>query len=136
MSLNGVWRVRFDGVSVIVKAGPSATESRFYERIAPALRPAGVPIPDLYHSYHQPEHHWLVIEDIPVPLPVRNPNQWQPDPQIVSILARLHATTRTQPLDPPDVHPHHWHPQSTQTALGCLPPDDETVLSPILERLE
>jgi aminoglycoside phosphotransferase (APT) family kinase protein len=136
MSLNGVWRVRFNEVSLIVKAGPSATESRFYEHVAPRLRPTGVPIPDLYVAFHEPERHWLVIEDISTPLPIPQANAWQPNERIIAILARLHAATRAEPPDLPGIQPHHWHPESTQAALGCLPPDQAAALTPILDRLQ
>lgn len=136
MSLNSVWRVRFDDASVIVKAGPSAHEAHFYERVASSLRLASIPIPDLYHSFHEPERHWLLIEDIPRPLPIPSPDDWQPDDRIVTILARLHAATRARPPDLPAREPHRWRPEATSSALGFLQPDVATTLAPMLERLQ
>ncbi|HYI15257.1 MAG TPA: hypothetical protein VEX37_07700, partial [Thermomicrobiales bacterium] len=124
MSLNGVWRVLFDDASVIVKAGASENESRFYERVAPSMRAAGIPIPALYLTHHEPERHWLVIEDIPTPLPIPSAGDWQPDERIVAILARLHATTRAEPPDLPEQEPHRWDPDATSAALNCLKPND------------
>jgi|GEM_PF-1184421 len=136
MSLNGVWRVAFEHGSVIVKAGPSATESRFYSRVAPTLRPAGVPIPDLYLTFDEDEQHWLVIEDIPTPYPTATVGTWQPDERIIAILARLHATTRANPPDLPGIEPHHWQPESTRAAIDLLPAADASALAPILARLQ
>ena len=64
MSLSAVWRVHVAGASAIVKVSPSGDEARFYEQIAPSLRTAGVPIPELELALHEPDSHWLVIEDI------------------------------------------------------------------------
>ena len=136
MSLSGVWRVRFATTSAIVKVSPSAYEAGFYERVAPSLRAAGVTIPDLYLSLHEAERHWVVIEDIPTPLPVADPANWRPDERVVAILARLHATTRAQPPRLPATAPHRWLPESTTAALGCLKPDDAAALAPMLERLQ
>jgi aminoglycoside phosphotransferase (APT) family kinase protein len=136
MSLSGVWRVRFTTTSAIVKSSPSAHEAAFYEGVAPTLRAAGVPIPDLYLSLHEAERHWLVIEDIPTPLPVADPAGWKPDERIVAILARLHATTRAQLPDLAALERHHWSPEATAAALSFLRPNDATTLAPILERLQ
>jgi hypothetical protein len=136
MSLSGVWRVRFATTSAIVKGSTSVYEAGFYERVAPSLRAAGVPIPDLYLALHEAELHWLVIEDIPTPLPVPGPADWQPNERIVAILARLHATTRAQPPDLPVLERHFWSPEATSAALSFLRPNDATALAPMLERLQ
>jgi hypothetical protein len=34
------------------------------------LRQAGIPIPELKWSCHLPDSHWLILEEIPHPLPV------------------------------------------------------------------
>lgn len=136
MSRSGVWRVRFAATSLIVKVSPSAFEARFYEEIAPSLRLAGVPIPDLELVLHEPDTHWLVIEDIPEPLPVLPAGSWQPDPRIVAILARLHAITRAQPPDLPEPPTRAWTDEMTQAALSCLPDSNAAILRPLLARLQ
>ena len=50
-------------------------------------------------SCHLPDTHWLVLEDIPHPLPVPALDRWRPDPRVVAVLARLHRTTRDWALD-------------------------------------
>lgn len=120
MSLSGVWRVRFGAGSLIVKSSPSSFESRFYEGVAPALRRAGVPIPALEHVHHEPDSHWLVIEDVAEPLSPSRIADWRPDPRVVAILARLHATTRAQPPSLPGSSDRAWTDAMTEAALGCL----------------
>ncbi len=78
MSLSAVWRVHVAGASAIVKVSPSRDEARFYEQIAPSLRTAGVPIPELELALHEPDSHWLVIEDIPTPLLVGHLSRLSP----------------------------------------------------------
>lgn len=136
MSLSGVWRVRFALGSVIVKAGPSPFEARFYERAAPALRAAGVPIPELELAHHEPDTNWLVIEDIPEALPVAQADIWQPDPRIVAILARLHATTRAEPPDLPEPPAHAWTDEMTRAALSCFPASEAADLRPRLSAVQ
>lgn len=130
MSLSGVWRVRGTNASLIVKTGPSPTEARFYEDVAPSLRAEGIPIPALELALAGPDANWLVIEDIPDPLPV-SPGDWQPDTRIVTILARLHATTRASP---PKILPSQrqsWTDAMTQATRSYVPDVDPLILDRI-----
>ncbi len=136
MSLSGVWRVRAASGSLVVKSGPSAFEATFYETVAPSLRASGIPIPDLYLSLHEPARHWLVIEDIPQPLPARPVDGWQPDQRIIEILARLHAVTRANPPDLSTAPVRGWTDEMTSSALDCLQPADGATLAPLLARLQ
>ncbi len=136
MSLSGVWRVRFAGSTAILKVGPSPYEAHFYGHVASSLRAAGVPIPILELALHEPDRHWLVIEDIPTPLPVARAEDWQPDPRIIAILAQLHAITRAQPPDIQEQPDRGWTDAMTQATLSCLRKSDASSLAPLLTRLQ
>jgi aminoglycoside phosphotransferase (APT) family kinase protein len=121
MSLSGVWRVSGTAGSAIIKASSSGYEARFYRDVAPSLRQTGIPIPELLLALDDGTRHWLLLEDIPVPLPIATGSGWQPDREVVTILARLHAATRATPprlANPPF---RGWTDAMTQSALGCLP---------------
>lgn len=135
MSLSSVWRVRCIESSAIVKVSPSSYEAHFYEHVAPSLRAASVPIPELELVLHEPDAHWLVIEDIPEPLPAPRPDVWQPDDRIVAILARLHMTTRAQPPNLPEPPARAWTDAMTLAALACLPASDAASVGPLLTQL-
>jgi hypothetical protein len=133
MSVASVHRVRFADTSVIVKSSPRPAESLFYERIAPQLREAAVPIPTQDWVGHVGGGHWLVLEDIPAPFVALPPDRWQPDPRVVAVLTRLHRTTRDIALDFPESPPHHWTDHATQAALACFPADVAGTLAPLLQ---
>ncbi|HEX5167342.1 MAG TPA: aminoglycoside phosphotransferase family protein [Thermomicrobiales bacterium] len=135
MSFSGVWRVSGAAGSTIVKASQSGYEASFYEGVASSLRRAGVPIPDLLLALDDGTRHWLLLEDIPEPLPVASGPDWQPDGQIVEILARLHATTRARPPRLPNPPARNWTDAMTQSALGCLT-DQGTDLEPLLATMQ
>jgi Ser/Thr protein kinase RdoA (MazF antagonist) len=135
-SLARVYRLRVGGTSFVVKTSPNLTESAFYERAAPMLREAGVPIPTLEWSCHLPDAPWLIIEDLPGMLPAPNSESWQPDPRITTILARLHRATRgwTDTL-PPSRWPA-WTDDVTDPALSCFPAPVREELTPPVRDLQ
>jgi hypothetical protein len=135
MSGSCVWRVRFTGSSVIVKASASPAEARFYELAAGPLREAGILSPRLEWALHEPDAHWLVLEDIPTQLPTQPVAGWRPDPRVIAILARLHALTRTKPPYLPDAPPQTWTDAMTASALALFPPAAAATLAPLLRRL-
>jgi aminoglycoside phosphotransferase (APT) family kinase protein len=136
MSVARVYRVRFAARSVVVKTSPRPAEARFYESTAGRLRAAAVPIPRLEWLAHLPEGHWLVLEDIPTPLPVLPPDRWQPDPRVIAVLVRLHQTTRRMALDFPYAQAHAWTDGVTDTALRCFPTEGAEELAPRLRALQ
>jgi aminoglycoside phosphotransferase (APT) family kinase protein len=135
MSVARVYRVRFDRLSLVVKTSPRPAESRFYERVADRLRAAGVPIPRLEWLAHFPDSYWLVLEDIPNPLPAPPPDHWRPDPRVVAVLVRLHRVTRTWSLDSPEARAHTWTDGVTIAALRCFPAETVEDLAPRLQAL-
>jgi aminoglycoside phosphotransferase (APT) family kinase protein len=136
MSLGRVYRVRFPGGSVIVKTSPRPSEALFYETVAGRLREAGIPIPEMEWSCHLPDSHWLILEDIPDPLPVPPLDRWRPDPRVVAVLARLHRTTRDWALAFPEARALVWTDRVTDAALTCFPARVATALEPHLRALQ
>lgn len=122
MSGARVFRLRLDHDSVVVKASSSGREALFYARVAPRLRPIGVPIPDLLWSARAEGEHWLVLEDIPTPLPVPAMDLWQPDPAMVAVLARLHAHELDLPSEPFSHDGWRWTDAVTDAALSFFAP--------------
>jgi hypothetical protein len=136
MSVARVYRVRFPERSAIVKTSPRPAEARFYESVAGRLRSAGVPIPRLEWVAHLADGHWLVLEDIPNPLPAPPPDRWRPGPRVVAVLVRLHRTTRQMSLDFPDARAHAWTDDATAAALRCFPEERSLDLAPRLRALQ
>ena len=136
MSAAQVARVRFAETSVIVKGNAGEREARFYTRVAPGLRPAGIPVPELEWSTPAGEAHWLILEDIPAPLPTPLGGIGQPDPRAVTILARLHALELDAPAEPSVRDEWHWTDAMTDAALACVPPAAARTLAPRLRRLQ
>jgi aminoglycoside phosphotransferase (APT) family kinase protein len=135
MSGGRVQRVRVAGGSVVVKRA-TPHEARFYRRAAPKLRQAGVPIPDLFLAIDEPDGCWLVIEDVPTPLPVPPAGEWRPDPRVVAILARLHATTRDNPPEIPPPVARDWTDETTDAALARFPGGVAATLAPVLRQFQ
>jgi aminoglycoside phosphotransferase (APT) family kinase protein len=136
MSLGRVYRVHLPDESVIVKTSPRPAESLFYETVADRLRVAGIPIPELEWSCHLPKSHWLILEDIPDPLPVPPLDRWRPDPRVVAVLARLHRATRDWALDFPESLARAWTDGVTDAALSCFPAGVAADLEPRLRGLQ
>ena len=136
MSVARVFRLRFSEGSVVVKTSPRPAESLFYERVAGRLREAGVPIPRLEWVAHLPDAHWLILEDIPHPLPAPPPDGWRPDPRIVAVLARLHRATRDWSPDFPESPARVWTDRVTDAALTCFQSDIAGDLAPVLRALQ
>jgi hypothetical protein len=136
MSVARVYRARFAEGSLIVKTSPRPAESLFYERVAGRLRQAGVAIPGLEWVAHLPDGHWLIIEDVPEPLPVPPRERWRPDPRVVAALVRLHRATRDWALDFPESRAREWSDDATDAALTCFPAGAARGLAPLLRALQ
>ncbi len=92
---HAVWRVQSAKQSVIVKRSTHPRESIFYTMVAPTLAAVDIPLPHLEWSGRDADTFWLVLEDIPTPLPrVR----WSPSAQarrLAPILEDLRLSHQT-----------------------------------------
>lgn len=133
ISLGSVYRVRFQNASVIVKANPGPREARFYATVAPALRERGVPCPALEWSGHVAGAYWMILEDVPYPLP---PERWHADPEMLAVLGRLHTATLALPPAESDLFRPAWTDDITEAALSCFPEAVAAELRPALRGLQ
>ncbi|MEX1104464.1 MAG: hypothetical protein WED87_09450, partial [Dehalococcoidia bacterium] len=122
-SVAEVWRARFSDGAVVVKATASAVEPAFYRRVAPELRAAGVPIPEIELDLVEGGRNWLVIENLPTPFVSPPLTTWAPDREITAALARLHAVTRARTFNVPQSPAGKWTPTMTASALSLFPSD-------------
>lgn len=122
-----VYRVRFARTSRIIKHTSRAGESDFYLHAAPLLRENGIPLPKVETVL---QSDWIVLEDIPDPLPRE---MWHGDHRVVEILARLHSLN----LDMPSTaYSPKWDNELTEKMLACFEPEIVRNLKPILTDLQ
>lgn len=132
MSTSHVYRVHGERASIVLKMSPRPQEATFYTQVADRLRYSGIPLPLLLDTLCLNDGHWLLLEEIPLPLP-RLPNDpVQPDDRVVAILMRLHATTRGWTPALPALPTVSWTEQVTATALSCFSPSIAAELAPAL----
>lgn len=124
-----VSRVHCASRSLILKRCPREAEFRFYREIAPRLPAHGIGVPDVYWSFTADETWWLLLEDIPQPLPR---GRWLADLELIAMLRWLHAL-QLQPA--PDLAPYlrpDWTDDLTQAIAPRLPHR----LRPLLTQLQ
>lgn len=136
MSPATVARVRFANASVIVKVSPSPRETLVYERLGPAMRAAGVQMPELLWSAHLPDGHWLVIEDLPHAVPIQPREAWRPDARMVALLLRLHRLDLQIPPALLTIDPPAWTDAMNDAALTIFPAETARALTPMLRSLQ
>ncbi|HUG14684.1 MAG TPA: aminoglycoside phosphotransferase family protein [Thermomicrobiales bacterium] len=127
MGGGAVWRVRSEGATVVVKRGRRSVEAHVYTTLAETFEAHGIAIPRLHLS----EGSWLVIEDIPRPLPRE---RWEADGELLATLRRLHSLPLDRSALPPDAFVPAW-PESMSLATLSLCPEPERIdLAPLLQR--
>ncbi len=129
MGGGAVVRLRGAGRSAVLKRGRSGLETFVYTVARERLEAAGVDLPWLHGAAEEDGWHWLLLEDIPNPLPR---GRWLADGEVVGMLRRLHR------VDPGGFLPDEryrpiWPPELSEQALSLLPAADGAALGPILE---
>lgn len=128
-----VWRVQFADQSVIVKRTKLLRERLFYTTIAPLLQEMDIPIPRLEWSGVITDACWLVLEDIPTPLPR---TRWQADPEVLAILRQLHQSHLPVQNEASLFFCPSWSDKLTRDALLCFPEARADRLSPLLQEAQ
>jgi hypothetical protein len=118
MSGSRVLRICGEHGRAVVKGGAKAAEVEFYERIAPVLRGPGVGVPDLLWAGADAGERWLIVEEIPTPLPRE---RWGPDAGVLATLARIHTAGDALPeLRAADAFRPAWTRETTALAIRAL----------------
>ena len=117
-SPSSVWRVHFQSRSVIVKSKAHPNELAFYKVAAPWLRLQGLPIPIMVWCWSRDDISWLIIEDVPKPLPR---TRWRADSEILKVLARLHQLPFNNQIKRAVLFRARWTATMTRKALTYLP---------------
>jgi hypothetical protein len=117
MSDAEVSRLQFRKKSVILKVSTRPGEAQFYKRAAPVLRGHAIPLPYVELNIEANSVCWLVLEDVPQPLPRE---RWFCDSEMLMILNRLH----TLDLKLPTMFNPVWTDTMTEKALACFGNDE------------
>lgn len=110
-----VWRVAFSGQRMIIKRTRSQREADVYRLLAPLLVAQGVATPALFWSNRNRDTHWLLLEEIPQPLPR---SRWLADRELLGVLYRLHQSALPRVIEP--FRPA-WTDDMTAHVLDLLP---------------
>lgn len=127
MSGGAVTRLRFTDTSVIVKRASRPVETHVYTALSETFESHDITTPRLLWA----EDAWLVIEDIPHPLPRE---RWDADVELLAMLRRLHSLPLDQSQMPPGAYVPAWPEGLSESALALLPGQERADLEPLLER--
>lgn len=124
-----VWRVTFAEQRIVVKRTASRREADVYRLLASLLAEQGVACPRLFWSERDGDTHWLLLEEIPQPLPR---SRWLADHALLGVLYRLHRSALPSLIEP--FRPA-WTDAMTAQVLDLLP-DSAVSLRDQLVRLQ
>jgi hypothetical protein len=132
MGQGRVYRVRSARQSAIVKLDAGAIEAHFYRVVVPQWPELQRFTPTLLATAESDAESWLVLEDIPQPLP---PERLLADPERLGVLRWLH-TSELPPL-PDSLSPYRpaWEVGENKRALAALPTSDTRTLAGLLDAM-
>lgn len=130
-SRGGCYRLRFADSSIIVKSSPEDKEFKFYTCCQPQLKATW--LPKLYWAAKAENAYWLVMEDIPRPLPK---SRWEADPAVIHVLASLHQKSWGKALPFSERYRPHWRWITTDKVLAMYSQDVRNTLYPLLKRAQ
>lgn len=110
-----VWRVLFAQQRIVVKRTQSQREADVYQLLGPLLAAQGVSCPSLFWAERDGASHWLLLEEIPQPLPR---TRWLADRDLLGVLYRLHQSTLPAAIAP--FRPS-WTDEMSAQVLDLLP---------------
>ncbi len=128
-----VYRAHTSSRSVIVKRSTQSFEPAFYVQIAPILRAHDIAIPQLYAHVESDDADWLVIEDVPQPLP---DDAIYHHPQVIRLLARLHSLPLDAVPELPQSYIPVWTDDMTEQSLACFSESQRQTLRPVFQKLQ
>jgi Phosphotransferase enzyme family len=111
-----VYRLSFAATKLVLKSSPNPREAEFYLTYAEMFSQAGVSLPHFYFAHSENSLNWLVLENIPHPLPQE---RWQADEQVLRVLANLHQIKHPV-ADAFDFFQPKWTSEMSRVALSKL----------------
>ena len=120
MSGTQVVRVAGSGGTLVAKADVSARELGVYLTLASVFADRGIRIPACHGVVRAGDETWLLLEDIPSPLPHE---RWLTDPAVMATLRRLHRLPPATLDVLPDQFRPAWTGPMNRSALRWLPDD-------------
>ena len=133
MSGSVTLRLSWAGSSVVVKGTGGLVEPFVYRELASLLRRQDIALPELHWAGQEASRWWLVLEDIPHPLPF---SAGTVDARIMATLRRLHRL----PLDPDRLpagrYMPRWDDVMTEDALDLLPTSQRMAAAPVLVAMQ
>lgn len=118
MSGANVFRISGPHESLVAKGGVTVRERAVYEQLSDRLASRGVRIPRHFATVVEDADVWLLLEDVPRPLPRE---RWLADDEIMSVLARLHVLPIEELAVLPDRFQPAWSEAMQRAALERLP---------------
>lgn len=132
LSLAKVYRLVFEKETLILKVSEKPLESQFYRKIAPILWQNGIATPAPKLALEAKNLYWLLLENIPQPLPRE---RWLADPEVIGVLHRLHNLAVTESIALPRQYQPYWDQAMNEKALQSFPAGVGQEIAPALERL-
>ncbi len=117
MSGSRVVRVAGSGGTLVAKANVSPRELSVYLTLPPVFADNRIRIPGCHGTVDTGDEHWLLLEDIPSPLPRE---RWLGDPAVMAILRRLHRLAPATLDALPDLFRPGWTEAMDLAALRWL----------------
>lgn len=130
MSGGAVFRLEGRGRSAVLKWALNPVETHVYTAMSDSLRANGVELPHLYASIEEDGAFWLLLEDIPHPLPQ---DRWQADDEQLEMLHRLHTLSLSSVALPPAAYQPQWPEAMTERALSLFDPEVAASLDSVLQ---
>ena len=122
MSGARVFRVAGSGGTLVAKVGASPSELGVYLTLASVFADRGIRIPARHGVVRAGDETWLLLEDIPSPLPH---GRWLADPAVMATLRRLHRLPPATLDDLPARFQPAWSGPMSQSALCWLGNDPD-----------
>ncbi|WP_026476318.1 aminoglycoside phosphotransferase family protein [Alkaliphilus transvaalensis] len=127
--IGGCYRLKFSNNSIILKEMAEPQEYLFYTESTKFLKNTIPHIPKLLWHYEEGETYYILIEDIPTPLP---PKSRQGDPAVVEVLYKLHSETWRKEEVFKGCYRPKWDISFNEALLSQYKEKDAVKLEPIL----
>jgi hypothetical protein len=129
MSGANVFRLRGHDSSVILKRSDNPREWFVYSRLAHVFSQQAIAIPELYAHAESGDAWWVLIEDVPHPIPAE---RWPAD-DAIAMLRRLHSLPVALLDEMPEPYGPAWTPDLNLHALSLFVLQDRDNLGAQLE---